>query len=88
MVQRFFQIVTRAVAEVCVGSSLACAASPRDKTLSAERVEDTAMRVDGKAYASVTTTEGRAYPVQGAWAQVGANLMGGPGPSGEWEQTP
>ena len=70
MIYCVVRLVTRAVIVMCVVSSLALA-GPTDKTLSEERFEGTVIRVDAKGGATVKTTEGREYNIQGIGLQVG-----------------
>jgi len=57
-----------------VMSSLALAAGNLDKTLSEEHFEGTVTRVDSKGGATIKTTEGREYNVQGIGLQVGDKI--------------
>ena len=76
MVYRVVPLIMRAVIVVCVVSSLALAGS-MDKTLSEERFEGTVIRVDAKGGATVKTTEGREYNVQGIGLQIGDKIACG-----------
>jgi hypothetical protein len=76
MIYRIVPLVTRAVTVVCVVSSLALA-GPLEKTLSEERFEGTVIRVDAKGGATVKTTEGREYNIQGMGLQIGDKIACG-----------
>jgi len=76
MVYRVVLLITRAVTVVCVVSILALAGS-MDRTLSEERFEGTVIRVDAKGGATVKTTEGREYNIQGIGLQIGDKIACG-----------
>ncbi len=74
MVHHVVQSVTQALAVGLVVASVALAAGNLDKTLSEEHFEGTVIRVDSKGEATIKTTEGREYNVQGLGMQVGDKI--------------
>ena len=77
MVHRVVPIVARAVAVGLVVSSVALAGGNLEKSLSEERFEGTVTRIDAKGGATITTKEGREYPVQATGLQVGDKMACG-----------
>ncbi len=76
MIHACIQMLTYAVVIALVVSSVALAGRT-DTSLSEERFEGTVTRVDTKGGATVTTTEGKEYNIQGTGLQVGEKIACG-----------